>query len=154
MRNILLIVACLVAPFFGLALAGVPEGLRGRLGITCVFLFTGIGHFLQSRQMSGMIPVRVPEAWRLPIIYGSGVFEIIAAVSVLVPGWSRVVGIVLCAFLVLVLPANIDAAIRRVPFGGHAAGPRYLVLRVPLQVFLLAWIYWFAIRANVPLNHP
>ena len=62
-------------------------------------------------------------------------------------GWLMLfVGILLCLFLVGVLPANIDAAIRRVPFGGHEAGPSYLLVRVPLQISLLCWIYWFEIR--------
>ena len=146
MRNIVLIVAFLLVPFFGLAPLGVAEVSRGRIATTCVFLFTGIGHFLQSEPMSAMIPLQVPKPLRLPIIYVSGVFEIAAAIAVLVPSWSRDVGILLCLFLVGVLPANIDAAIRRVPFGGHGAGSSYLLVRVPLQILLLFWIYWFEIR--------
>ena len=146
MRNILLIVAFLLVPFFGLAPFDVAEVSRGRIATTCVFLFTGIGHFLQSEPMSAMIPLQVPKPFRLPIIYASGIFEIVAAIAVLVHGWSRAVGILLCLFLVGVLPANIDAAIRRVPFGGHGAGPNYLLVRIPLQVVLLCWIYWFEIR--------
>jgi uncharacterized membrane protein len=146
MRNIIIILAFLLVPFFGLAPFGVPEVYRGRIATTCVFLFTGIGHFLQSKPMSAMVPLQVPKAFRLPIIYASGVFEIVASIAVLVPGWARAVGILLCLFLVGVLPANIDGAIRRVPFGGHAAGPRYLLVRVPLQIWLLCWICWFEVR--------
>ena len=146
MRNIILILAFLLVPFFGLAPFGVAEVSRGRIATTCVFLFTGIGHFMQSKPMSAMIPLQVPKPLRLPIIYASGVFEIMAAIGVLVPGWSRAVGILLCLFLVGILPANIDAALRRVPFGGHGVGPSYLLARVPLQLALLCWIYWFAIR--------
>jgi uncharacterized membrane protein len=149
MRNIILIVALLLVPFFGLALFGAAEVSRGQIATTCVLLFTGIGHFLQSKPMSAMIPLQVPKPFRLPIIYASGMFEIVAAIAVLVPGWSRAVGILLCLFLVVVLPANIDAAIRRVPFGGHGAGPNYLLVRVPLQVALLCWICWFDIRPGV-----
>ncbi len=146
MRNIVLILAFLLVPFFGLAPFGVGEVSRGRIATTSVFLFTGIGHFLQSKPMSAMIPLQVPKSFRLPIIYASGVFEIVAAIAVLVPGWSRTVGILLCLFLIAVLPANIDAAIRRVQFGGHGTGPNYLLVRVPLQILLLCWIYWFVTR--------
>jgi uncharacterized membrane protein len=147
MRNIILILAFLLVPFFGLAPFGVAEVSRGRIATTCVFLFTGSGHFLQSKAMSEMIPLQVPKPFRLSIIYASGVFEIVAAIAVLVPDWSRAVGVLLCLFLVGVLPVNIDAAIRHVPFGGHGAGPSYLLVRVPLQVALLCWIYWFDIRS-------
>jgi len=147
MRNIGLILVLLIAPFFGLVPFGVPESMRGRIGIGCVFLFTGLGHFLRARPMSAMVPPRIPERWRLPIIYFSGVIEIAGALVVWVPAWSRTVGVLLCVFLVLVLPVNIDSAIRRVPFGGHAAGPVYLLARIPLQAVLIAWIYWFAVRS-------
>lgn len=146
MRNIILILVALLVPFFGLAPFGVAEVSRGRIATTCVFLFTGIGHFLQSKPMSEMIPLPVPKPLRLPIIYASGVFEIVAAIAVLVPWLSKAVGILLCLFLVAVLPTNIDAAIRRVPFGGHSVGPGYLLVRVPLQFVLLGWIYWFEVR--------
>jgi uncharacterized membrane protein len=148
MRNIVLILLLLIAPFFGLAPFGVPESLRGRIGITCVFLFTGFGHFLRAGPMAALIPPRVPERWRLSIIYVSGVFELAGALAVLISAWSKTIGVLLCVFLVLVLPANVDSAIRRVPFGGHGAGLIYLLVRIPLQAVLVAWIYWFAIRAR------
>jgi uncharacterized membrane protein len=145
MRNVALILLLLVGPFFALAPFGVAATLRGRIGITCVFLFTGMGHFFLTKPMTAMLPPRIPEKWRFPLIYVSGVFELAGAVAVLVPSWSRTVGILLCAFLVLVLPANIYSAIRRVPFGGHGAGPVYLLARVPLQIVLFVWVYWFTV---------
>jgi len=30
--------------------------------------------------------------------------------------------------------------------GGHAAGPKYLWVRAPLQLVLAAWTWWFAVR--------
>jgi uncharacterized membrane protein len=146
MRNILLMLAILVGPFFALAPLGLTAELRGRIGIAGVFLFTALGHFVLGRPMAAMLPVAVPARWRLPLIYASGVLEAALAAAVLVPAFARVAGIALCVFLVLVLPMNIDAAIRRVPFGGHEAGPRYLWVRIPLQVVLLAWTYWFTVR--------
>jgi uncharacterized membrane protein len=143
MRNIILILALLMVPYFGLAAFGVPEPLRGRIGITCVFLLTGSAHFFQARAMSEMIPPRIPPRYRLPVIYVSGAFELIAAIAILFPSLCRTVALLLCGFLVLVLPANIDSAIRRVPFGGHQAGPAYLFARIPLQFALIGWTYWF-----------
>ena len=50
------------------------------------------------------------------------------------------------AVLVLFFPANIYAAMNHIPVGGHAWGPVYLTVRAPLQIAILAWVYWFAIR--------
>ncbi|MGD0812026.1 MAG: DoxX-like family protein [Verrucomicrobiota bacterium] len=146
MVNVLIILILLLGPYFGLAPFSLSESVKARVGITCVFLFTGLGHFLKRQVMTEMVPRKVPESWRIPIIYLSGVFEIAMGVLVLVNAWARIVGAVLCIFLVLVLPANVDSAIRRVPFGGHGAGPIYLLVRIPLQMFLIGWIWQFAIH--------
>jgi len=32
--------------------------------------------------------------------------------------------------------------------GGHNLGPMYLLVRVPLQLILIGWAYWFAVRSG------
>jgi uncharacterized membrane protein len=83
---------------------------------------------------------------RVGIIYVTGALELAGAVGLLVPRVSRLAGLSLIAFLVLVLPANVYAAFNRVEMGGHGAGPAYLLLRVPFQFLLIGWAYWFAVR--------
>jgi uncharacterized membrane protein len=91
-----------------------------------------------------MIPPVVP--YRLPLIYASGVVEIVAGLALL-PAATRVTaGWFIIALLIALLPFNVYAAIHRVPMGGHAWGPVYLLIRVPLQAVLAAWCYWFAVR--------
>ena len=43
-------------------------------------------------------------------------------------------------------PLNIYSAIHRVQFGGHSSGPWYLAIRLPLQVLLFVWTYWFTLH--------
>jgi len=118
--------------------------LRGRISLAIVFVFTGLGHFIMSEPMAQMLPSWVPM--RMPIIYITGVVELAAAAGLLVPRVCRLTGIYLIAFLILVLPANIYAAINRVEMGGHSMGPPYLFIRIPLQLILIIWTYWFAVR--------
>ena len=61
---------------------------------------------------------------------------------------SFLVGLTIIGFLVAVFPSNIYAAIRRTDFGRHAAGPRYLLARAPLQLLLIFWTYWFVLRGS------
>ena len=68
---------------------------------------------------------------------------------VLVPSLRYRVGWIVLAMLLAFLPLNIHAAIQRVPLGGHAWGPVYLWIRVPLQVLLMLWTYRFATRSRV-----
>jgi uncharacterized membrane protein len=144
MRNISIIITLLLLPYWALIPVHLQEPLRGRIGIALVFAFTAIGHFVETSEMARMLPPSVPM--RVPLVYVSGVFELLAAVTILIPSLSRYTGIALSIFLLLVLPSNVYAAFQRVDFGGHAAGPAYLLVRVPLQLFLIGWIYWFAVR--------
>ena len=50
---------------------------------------------------------------------------------------------VAAAVLVAFFPANIYAALLHAPMGGHAWGPVYLLVRAPLQLFILWWIWRF-----------
>lgn len=135
--------ACL---FYGYAhpASGLATARAGRIGLAAVFLFTALGHFVKAREMSEMLPARVPL--RVPIILASGVFELGLAVALAFAGDPKPVGWIVIAFLAAVFPVNVSAAARRVDFGGHGAGPRYLLVRAPLQILLMAWAYWFAAR--------
>jgi uncharacterized membrane protein len=144
MKNIAVMVGLLVGAFALAWLLGAHLLPAGRIGIAAVFAFTAVGHFLKPRELAAMLPPRVPA--RLAIVLWSGLLEGILAILVLLPAYSRVAGLGLCVFLVLVTPVNVHAAIAHVDFGGHGAGPRYLLIRLPLQLVLLVWIYWFAVR--------
>lgn len=143
----LIMLALLVIPYLALGfvpgLAGDPS-LRGCIGLALAFGFTGVGHFFAPEPMARMIPPRVPG--RVAIIYVTGVAEIVAGLALLDSGVRRAAGWFWIAFLIALLPFNIYAAMKRVPIGGHAWGPRYLWVRVPLQLVLIGWCYWFAAR--------
>ena len=128
---------------------GVDRAQRGRISLALLFLFTGLGHFVNPEPMAAMLPPWVPA--RVPIIYLTGVLEWAGAIGLLVRRYSRVAGICLLAFLVAVFPANVFAALNNVNMGGHDAGPAYLLVRGPFQLLLMWWAYHFAIRrARVP----
>ncbi len=114
------------------------------VGLGILFIFTGIGHFIQTESMAQMLPSWIPE--RTLLVYLTGALEFAIAVGFLVPKSRRFTGLVAAVVLVLFFPANIYAAINHIPMGGHAWGPVYLLIRAPLQVIILFWVYWFTIR--------
>lgn len=120
------------------------RGRRGRLAISLMFVFTGISHFVLVEEMMAMIPPFVPA--KEAVVYLTGGFEIAAAVGLLVPRLQRPTGYALIAFLVMVLPANIYGALNEVGAGGSTSGPGYLWFRIPLQLFFIGWIWYFALR--------
>jgi uncharacterized membrane protein len=76
------------------------------------------------------------------LIYFTGVLEFLGAAGVWIPGLTRLAGLLLILMLIGVLPSNIYSAINRVDFGGHGAGPAYLLVRIPFQLFVIWWTYF------------
>ena len=84
-----------------------------------------------------MLPAFIP--YRVEIIYLTGAFELLGAIGVWIPPLTKLTGLLLILMLIGVLPANIYSAINRVDFGGHGAGPVYLLIRIPFQLFVIWW---------------
>nr|WP_240965052.1 hypothetical protein [Acidovorax sp. SRB_24] len=114
------------------------------MGLGLLFVFTGVGHFVQAQPMVQMLPPWVPE--RLLLVHASGILEFAIALGFFVPKLRRVSGLAAAAVLVVFFPLNIYAALHHIPMGGHAWGPVYLLIRAPLQALILGWVYWFTIR--------
>jgi len=125
-------------------LRNASKSLRGRITLAVFFVLSGISHFLITEKMAQMLPPSVPM--RMEIIYATGVLEILGGIGLLLPKIRRIAAWALAAFLIGVLPANIYSAFAHVDFGGHASGPVYLLLRIPFQIFLIAWTYYFGIK--------
>jgi len=143
----LIMVGLLVVPYLVTRMSDVSatrRGWAGVLGLSTVFLFTGVGHFIETESMAQMIPPFLPM--RTTAVQALGVVEIVCALALLVPGLRHRTGWLLIWLLLLLLPFNIYAAIQRVPMGGHVWGPVYLLIRAPLQLILMAWTYRFATR--------
>ncbi|WP_299409931.1 hypothetical protein [Acaryochloris sp. IP29b_bin.148] len=125
-----------------------PRQIRtaGCIAFAALFIFTGISHFTLAAGMVQMLPEWVPG--RYPIIYITGIMEIILGLGFLWPSVRRMSGLLTLTFLITVFPSNIYAALNSVDFGGNINGPRYLFFRVPLQLFLLWWVWFMAVRRS------
>ncbi len=51
----------------------------------------------------------------------------------------RLTGWCLVVMLLGLTTFNIWSAIQRIDFGGHGAGPIYLLVRLPFQAFVIVW---------------
>lgn len=124
-----------------------------RIAMSCMLVFTGIAHFFMAKGMMQMLPESVP--FRLEMVYLTGVLEIAGAIGLLIKSLAKLSGWCLILFLVLVLPANIFAALNHIdPVTGSpdGNGPAYLFFRIPLQLFFIGWIYLSAVKPNTG-NH-
>ncbi|MCF0051855.1 hypothetical protein LXM25_17440 [Dyadobacter sp. LJ53] len=121
--------------------------LSGNLALGVMLCFTALGHFMFTKGMSMMIPDFIP--FKKEVVYFTGVLEIILGLALLFPTFRPIIGIIIIVFFILILPANIYAAIKNLnyekgTFDGE--GLRYLWFRVPLQLFFIAWVWFFAVR--------
>lgn len=139
-----LMILILVLPSLVYRLA--VRGRRGRdlrpaaaAGLGLLFLFTASGHFLQAGPMVQMLPPWVPA--REALVFVTGVLEIAIALAVFFRRTRTAAAWAAAAALVAFFPANVYAAIQHVAMGGHAWGPVYLLVRAPLQLFILWWIW-------------
>ncbi|HEX2190158.1 MAG TPA: hypothetical protein VHG51_14720 [Longimicrobiaceae bacterium] len=156
---LLFLTLALVGPYALLTLAErvfpslkLERRTRAKVGVSALLLITASGHFLQADAMKEMLPPFVPG--RLAIIYVTGVFELLGAIGIWIPRVEKLAGACLVLMLIGVLPSNVYSAFNHVPFGGHEAGPAYLLVRVPFQLLLIAWIYVATGQAWLRAHHP
>ncbi|MDP9084682.1 MAG: hypothetical protein M3N50_13125 [Pseudomonadota bacterium] len=115
------------------------RGLRqAALGFVFLwFLLGGIAHFAFTDREMSVVPPGLP--WPRVAVLVSGVFELLGAAGLLFAPSRRAAGIGLFALTIAVTPANIymlrHAESFNVPYW-------LLVLRLPMQLALLALIAW------------
>ena len=116
--------------------------LAGRISMSAMLVFTAIGHFVFAKGMESMIPDFLPFKSQLVLL--TGIMEIAFALLLLFPQYKTLTGWTLILFFILVLPANIKAAIEQVNYQtGELDGPGldYLWFRIPFQIHLILWVY-------------
>ena len=116
---------------------------RTALGFIFLWFFIGgIAHFVLTAAEMRIVPPYIP--WPRAAVLVSGVFELLGAFGILWPPTRRAAAWGLFALTLAVTPAHIymlqqHGLFPSVPFWA-------LMLRLPLQVALLAVIFWIARR--------
>jgi uncharacterized membrane protein len=119
-----------------------PKGmpLARSIGTAVVFLWFAVGgaaHFLATSLEAQIVPPYIP--WPRATVLATGVFELLGAAGVIYRPTRRMAGLGLFALTILVTPANIYMLQRPDLFGIPVW---VLIARLPLQLALLALIWW------------
>ncbi|MDF5754430.1 hypothetical protein [Spongiactinospora sp. TRM90649] len=117
-------------------------------GLAVMLVLTASAHFVPSNvtfmpnhaDMVAMVPPFVP--FPAAMVYLTGVLELAGAVGLLLSATRRAAGICLAVLFVLILPANVYAALTEVTFAGEPATP--LWQRVPEQIVYIGVALWAA----------
>lgn len=114
-------------------------GGRSRSLLAVFFIVGGLLHFMFPTAYVKIMPPWLP--WHRELVLISGFFEIAGGLGVLFTDTRRLAGIGLILLSLAVLPAN-----GQMLLNAHAAGESgwwqaVLLLRLPLQVLLIYWIF-------------
>jgi len=117
-----------------------------RIGLAIFLAVAGVAHFVAPRPYVEHLPELVPM--RAELVALTGIAEIVLAAGLVGPRrWRRPVGLAVAAYLVLVFPANLYAAVSQVPIEGVPNGwIRWA--RLPLQIPLIAAALWSTRRSH------
>jgi len=119
-------------------------------GLGVCFIFFSIGHAVKVDGMVQMLPPWVP--FRLPLIYLTGVLELIIGIALFISKFQVNAAKAAIMVLIVFFPANIYSAVNATGLGGHQWGPIYLLIRLPLQLILIAWAYFLCIKDHNKLS--
>jgi uncharacterized membrane protein len=111
--------------------------------LTVFMVGAGANHFINPPPYLGMMPAELPSSWHLPLVYVSGVFEVLGGLGLILPATRRAAAWGLIALFVAVFPANLNMALNRLPLGDSPVPQWMLWARLPLQGVLIAWAWWF-----------
>ena len=110
-----------------------------RVGLAVMLIFTASAHFSSRRAgMLEMVPAWAP--YPQLVITLTGLFEVLAAISLFIPVLRPWVGILLVVYLIAVFPANVQAAQLGTKLGTYRT--TRLWLRAPIQLVFIAVALW------------
>jgi uncharacterized membrane protein len=106
------------------------------------YVFAGIQHFRVPEFYIPMMPPYLP--WHAELVFLSGVAEVLCGLGVLLAPTRKLAAWATIALLVAVFPANIHVAVNDVALFGATEGAGALgYIRLPLQLVLIAWAWWY-----------
>jgi len=113
-----------------------------RFALAVMFVFTAASHFHPRvrADLVRMVPAQLPRPDLLVTI--TGILELLGAIGLVMPELTRLSAYALMLLLVALFPANIRAARERLLIAGRQAPA--LVVRLPLQLFWIAALWWVA----------
>lgn len=112
--------------------------------LTVFMVAAGLNHFLSSDGYVAMMPSGLPAP--LELVYVSGVAEILGGLGLILERTRRATAWALIALFIAIFPANLNMAVNHLPLAGRALPSWALWGRLPLQLVLIAWAYWYTRR--------
>jgi len=106
--------------------------------LAVMFVFTGVAHFNKMKHdLAQMVPAIFPRP--LLLVYFTGILEFMGVAGLLLPRFRSLAGLCLIALLIVMFPANVNAALKGTMLRGKPATP--LRLRAPMQLLFIGMLW-------------
>lgn len=122
--------------------------LSGNIAMCVMLCFTATAHFAFKKGMQMMMPGFIP--YKSALVFITGIVEIILGIGLLFKEFHYTVSWIIIIFFVLLLPVNINAALKRINYqkaNFDGPGIDYLWFRIPLQLVFIVWVWYFGIKS-------
>ena len=107
-----------------------------------LYIVAGVLHFVATDAYLPLMPPWLPAHRALILL--SGVAEVVLGALVLVPATRRLAAWGIVLLLIAVFPANLHVALHDVPLFGAAEGLGvWNWVRLPFQLLLMLWAWWY-----------
>jgi uncharacterized membrane protein len=120
--------------------------LSGNIAMMLMLWFASLGHFMFTKGMVMMMPSFIP--FKGALVYLTGIMEIVLGPLLIINATRHIAGIILLIMFLVMLPANINAAMKHINFEKatyDGSGTGYLWFRIPLQLLFIAWVLYFSV---------
>lgn len=105
--------------------------------LSAMMIAVGLLHLVRPEKFIQIVPDYLPA--HRTLVLTSGIFEMLGGVGLLIPRVRKLSAWGLAALFVAVFPANINMAVNKILIDN----PLILWGRLPFQVVLIAWAYWY-----------
>jgi uncharacterized membrane protein len=105
------------------------------------YILNGLNHFFNADAYIAIMPAYLP--WHSQLVVLSGVAEIVVGTGVLIPVIRVTAAWGIIALLILIFPANLYVAMNGPPYIGDEPNVVLNWVRLPFQLVLIAWAYWY-----------
>jgi uncharacterized membrane protein len=107
------------------------------VAMSLLYILAGINHFISPLFYKKIMPPYIP--WHMPLIYISGVFEILLGISLLPLFTRKAAAWVIIFLLIAIFPANIFMMTKY--WNNNHPHLWITILRLPIQILLIWWAY-------------
>jgi uncharacterized membrane protein len=105
------------------------------------YMLSGLNHFVSADAYIAIVPDYLP--WHGQLVFLSGLVEVGLGVAVLIPATRVAAAWGIIVLLIAIFPANLYVAMNDLPYIGDDPNTVLNWLRLPLQLVLIAWAYWY-----------